>query len=102
MAQIYLGNDHEVSITGLKDSDDTPLVAATVEATLLLAEDMSEVAGITWPITLTHTGTGNYEGVIDKAVSLVRKRLYVLRVTASEGTADAQWDIELLAEYRDG
>ena len=65
-----------------------------------LGSDLSEVAGLSWPITLTGSGSGNYQGVIDKAAVLQRRRVYVLRVTAAEGTIDAQWDLELVSDYR--
>jgi hypothetical protein len=100
MASIYIGNDHAVTLTGLVDSAGTPLTTASVDATLLHQVTLQEVAGETWPITMSHIADGEYTCVIDKAVDISRGAGYVLRVMASAGTSDAQWDIRLQGSYR--
>ena len=100
MDVLYLGNDYLVSIPALTDSAGAPITDASVEATLLERDSLSPVSGISWPIALAHEADGNYVGIIDKAVGVVKNEKYVLRITATAGTADAQWDRELFCAWR--
>lgn len=97
---LFIGNDNIVTLAHLRDSDGSLLEAATVEATLLHLDDLSEVAGITWPATLAHVSSGTYVGAVDSDAVLTNRRRYLLRITAVESTFNAQWDIEMPAVYR--
>ena len=100
MGAIYLGNDHTVTLDSLVDSAGGPLVGATVSATLLHGTTLQEIPGHTWPLAMQHIADGTYTGTIDKAVSVNKGVEYVLRVKASQGEADAQWDLLLECEWR--
>lgn len=97
---LEIGNDHRVSVKDLTDYDGTVLTAATVEATLLEDDGMTEATGVAWPVTLIHEGAGTYRAIIDKAVDLIRGDIYILRVVATQGGINAEWDISLKAWYR--
>ena len=98
---LYIGNDHIVTLSSLQDVNGNDVDAATVQATLLNAVTLDEVSGITWPISLEAQGAGEYSGIIDRAVNIQRGHSYVLRVAASEGSTDEQWDIAMHAQWRD-
>lgn len=100
MERIYLGNDHVVTLAGLADSEGVPLVAATVAATILVRDTMLELPGETWPLTMNRQPNDDYSCTVDKAVQLVKGEFYVLRITATEGGIDAQWDISLVGTWR--
>lgn len=100
MPDIYLDNDYVVKLDGLKDDDGTAVTAATVEARVL-DRDKEEVAGIAWPVTLSHTSNGNYEGTIDKALQLEDKALYYVEVTASHSGRDATWRVQHISRERE-
>lgn len=99
MDRIYLDNDHVVHLTALKDDDGVVVTGATVEARVL---DRTKVAvdGITWPVTLTHTGDGNYEGVLDAAIEIEDRALYYLEVTVSYAGLDATWRVPHVSAER--
>lgn len=96
---VYDGNDHVVSLTGLKDSDGTEVTTATVEMTLL--DGGTEVSGITWPISLSHDSGGDYSAVLDKAVEVTVGKRYTLKVTATVGTTEAEWREWVVVKRRD-
>jgi hypothetical protein len=100
MEAIYLGNDHLITVTALRDSDGVLVTGGTVQATLLESDGATEVTGLAWPITLSEVGAGTYKTIMDKAVVLLRGSRYLLRVVAAEGTVDARWDITVQARHR--
>ena len=100
MDTIYIGNDHTVTLNSLVDSAGGPVTSASIAVTLLERDSLDPVSGVTWPITLVHIADGTYTGTIDKAVEVVKSQKYVLRIIASAGTSDAQWDIEVMGVWR--
>jgi hypothetical protein len=100
MDTIFIGNDSLISVPSLVDSDGAPITSASVEATLLDMDTLVPVPGITWPVSLSHSENGNYEGIIDKSVQVVRLNKYILHITATSGTADAEWNRELMCVWR--
>lgn len=98
MEPLYIGNDQEISISGYKDAGGTALVAATVEANLYDWEG-GLVEG---PLTLSHTGNGDYSAVLDGSVTagFSKGAYYKIVITAQEGEYDNQWDIEMITVYR--
>ncbi len=102
-ANLYIGNDTQIDVTGLQNADDSSyLNAATVTVTV---KDLSgtEVSGISWPVTLSYesASNGNYSGAIDKALSITEGATYHIEITAAESGLDAFWRIRALAQYRD-
>lgn len=103
LATLLIGNDHIVELAGLHDEiSGSYLNAATVTARLKTVAGV-EVAGESWPITLTYvTGSnGNYRGTIEDAVVLESGKSYMLEITA-DGGGDliGFWRKELIAQYR--
>lgn len=99
MDRIYLGNDHVVHLSGLKDDDGAAVTGATVEARVL-DRDKQPVSGITWPVPLTHIGGGDYKGVIDASIVLEDRALYYVEVTASYNGLDALWRVPHVSAER--
>lgn len=97
---IYLGNDHTISLNGLSDSLGSPIASATVNATLLVGSTLQPAAGQSWPLSMASIAPGDYEAVMDKAVSIHKGVEYLLRITAAAGDSDAQWDLPVTCEYR--
>lgn len=100
MDRIYLDNDLVITLDGLTDEDGTPVTGAQVEARVL-DRSKAEVAGVTWPVALSHVGGGTYKGVIDASLVLVPRALYYVEVTASYGEVDATWRIQHLGAERE-
>lgn len=99
MERIYLDNDHAVHLTGLADGDGAAVTSATVEARVMDSSG-ADVSGVTWPVALTHTGSGNYSGTIDKAIVLQEGAIYYLDVTATASGMDANWRIPHVSTRR--
>ena len=100
---IYINNDTYVTISGLQNgSNSSYFNGATVTMTL---KDLagSDVSGVAWPVSLSYeaASNGNYNGVVDKAVSLTHGNMYFLEVTAAQDGIDAFWRIPMVAAYRD-
>jgi len=101
---INIGNDSLFTLTGFADDSaggPTFLNAATVEVTVRDTEGV-DVPGITWPITMSFiaASSGDYEGVVDKAIQIVEGQQYVATIVAFEGTVDGEWIIELFGARR--
>lgn len=95
---LYDGNDMVVEVADLKDQDGVTVTSATVEATLLDGE--TEVAGQTWPLTLTADGSGNYSGIIDSAVEVTVGKRYTLHIEAVIGNTEGAWDEYVVVRRR--
>lgn len=98
---LFVGNTHRVTITGLEDADGTPVVAATALWSLLTScgDPLTPPASG----TLTGDGTGNYVGDIAPAdfASVRVGRTVNLVVTADDGTSQGNWRQKRLVAYRD-
>lgn len=99
MDRIYLDNDHVVHLAGLTDDDGVAVTSATVEARVL-DRNFQPVGGVSWPVTMSHVGNGDYEGVIDSSIVLTDRSLYYLEVTASYAGLDATWRIQHVSSQR--
>lgn len=97
---LYVGNDMVITVAGLTDQAGAAVTSATVEATLFESDAATEVTGITWPVTLSHDGSGTYSGVMDKAAAVTLGAIYWLRVDAVAGSADARWWSQEVATRR--
>lgn len=100
MATIYVGNDHTISVTELKDQAGNTVTGATVVMSLLDKRSRVVVTGLDFPLTLAEGTAGNYSVVMDKAVEVDIGSKYYVSITAVSGTMDAQWDIEVGCSYR--
>lgn len=83
MDTLYINNDHIVEVRGLKDASGSYVAGAVVQATLYENGTQTEVAGVTWPVSLAYQGTvGRYVGELSRDVAVVEGGRYQLKVTA--------------------
>ena len=90
---LYLDNDNTLTLRGLQDIDgreadpETYLNGATVTVTLYEADGTTEVAGETWPLTMTNVplSDGDYRAILSDAITLAEGREYIARVNADDG-----------------
>lgn len=101
MANIYIGCDHTVSVTGLRIAGGAHLNAATITYSLQ-STDGTEITGGSGSLTYTPASDGDYTGTIESTVTalLTNKVLYLLILTIAESPYnDKRW-IELNAARR--
>lgn len=84
MERIYIDNDHTVTLSALKDEDDAAVTSATVNMTLYEWDGVTEVSGVSWPVTLSHTASGTYTGSLSSSAAVVRGQRYRLKVVATD------------------
>jgi len=75
----FNGNSHVLELR-LRDYDREPVEGATVSATITDAQG-SVVAGVSWPVSLTHQGSGVYRTTLP-ALTLAVDGVYEVRVEA--------------------
>lgn len=84
MDTLYLNNDHIIELDGLQDVNGDFVAGATVKATLYESDGVTEVGGVTWPLTLSYQGTrGNYAAELPASVAVVDKGRYKLNLSAT-------------------
>lgn len=85
MSTIYLDNTSTVQLQGLQSVvDDSYINDATVTATLYESDEVTEVTGETWPITLDYiaSSNGNYAGSFSADVNVTEFGTYKAVITA--------------------
>jgi hypothetical protein len=97
---LFVGTDLLLQVSGLKDQDDNAVTGATVEATVLESDASTEVSGVTWPVTLSDDGGGDYSAVLEDTMELTEGRTYWVRVDITGGGADDQRWKQFRAERR--
>lgn len=102
---IYVDNDNVLQLDALTDAVTGSYINdATVTVTVRVGESSTDtaVSGITWPVTLAYVAASNgkYQAVIDKAIVIVEPTKYYAHITATSGTTDGKWVIQLLARLR--
>jgi hypothetical protein len=103
MDYLYIDNDMQLSFEGdnkLTNADGVSITSATVEVTVYESDGTTEVDGTTWPISFTNNGDGEYEAVLPSDIELVEDNIYVVKIVAEAGSADASWVSEVKAKYR--
>lgn len=103
MSSIYMGNDHDVSLTGAKRrSSGTYLNAATVTYALCATGTTTPVTNGTGTLTYVTGSNGNYLGVIEATVTaaLTEGSEYDLIYTFAESGQDASWTLTFTAAKR--
>lgn len=88
---LYVGNDHRVEVTGLKDDDGNVITGATVTATVYESDGTTEVSGVTWPITLSDEGSGTYGGTLSTDADIKENTRYIVNIKAVSGNTEALW-----------
>lgn len=101
MDLLLLLTDQTLRANGLQDEvTGDYLNSATVTATITNKLD-EEVAGVTWPITLSYVtaSNGNYRGNIPHDAEFVEGKTYLIEVTAVSGSFQRVWKFPRVAEY---
>lgn len=101
---VYISNDNLITLSGLKDASEGGdyINNAIVEVTLL-DSDGNEVAGQSWPATMSYVSgsDGIYEGILEDGLSLSVDDELTARVTVDAGSDSlAQWDVPAVARTR--
>lgn len=81
--ETILGSDNLINITGLKETDGTPVTTATVTATLYDNSGLIEIPGT--DIVFENKGSGDYTGVLDSKVQINKNTYYKLLVDIVDG-----------------
>lgn len=105
MSTIYLDNTSTIKLTGLQSSVDNSYVNdATVTATLYESDEVTEVTGETWPITLSYiaSSNGNYSGSFSADVNVTEFGTYkaVVTAVATDGSKFTQADTVKVLERK--
>ena len=97
---IYIENGNLIKLNNLIDlTDSTYVTSATILATLKTTSG-DNVAGQSWPLTLTHQNSGNYQGTLTSSLSLAGIT-YNLEVSINSGDASAGlFDMDIRAKRR--
>lgn len=75
---LFVANDNLIRISDVKnESTGISIDDAVVTATLTTIEN-AEVAGQSWPLTLTAMGNGLYEGTIESIVAILDDAFFIL------------------------
>jgi len=100
---IYVGNDTILEVESLKN-ELTGLYVNDATVTVTLEEtDGVDVAGDSWPKTLTYVGGSNgaYRATLVFGLALVAGRKYNAKITADAGAGlRAAWTVPCLARER--
>jgi hypothetical protein len=98
---LYIDNSNVIELRELKNSATGAAdTGATVSVTVKDSAG-DNVAGETWPVSLTHASGGTYRGTLSDAVELVEGAVYtsVVSVTGSGGQK-AVFNCRVRAEVR--
>jgi len=89
MDTLYVGNTHNLAVTGLRDDLGKALVSATVTATLYEADRATEVGGTLWPVVLLPVTDqpGDYAVTLPDDLEITAGGRYMLQVHAEFGGA---------------
>jgi len=98
---LYVGNDHRLTVDTLRDPDGNYINTATVTVTLLDSSG-AEVEGVTWPISLSYVedSNGRYQGILDDAIELVDGETYIVVIDAVDGESVGHWELTVQAVRR--
>lgn len=98
---IYIDNDMRLTLDELRDPDGAYINTATVTVTLLDSAG-EEVAGETWPISLSYVAEsdGKYQGILDDAIELQNGENYTLAVDVVDGESKGHWELAVKAVTR--
>lgn len=103
-AQLYIGNDQTIEVTGLIDEvSGSYLNGATVTASVKTLAG-ANVSGQSMPIALSYVAAsnGNYRGTLEDGLVLTDGTFYVIEVSADAGSdLIALWHKQVPAQYRE-
>lgn len=87
MAQFVfkLLSDNTLGLLLTETDEVTPVLTATVTATIYRADGVTEVTGQSWPMSLAHVADGLYQGNVDDVVDFVVGERVVISAIADDG-----------------
>ena len=93
---LYINTDMLLEVNDLKDQDGNAVTGATVEATVYERDGETEVEGMTFPVSLSDDGSGNYSVTLEDTLELTLGNVYLIKVDIAGGGADDQrWSREV-------
>lgn len=98
---LFNKNDQKVKLTGLKDKDTGAFKNGAAVTATLKDKDGVAVTGFD-NITLDYVGAsdGDYTGTVTQAFDPAGGGGYTIHLDASEGSADAHWEVPCSVEVR--
>jgi len=101
MLRLYVGNTTILELQELTNSvAGSAVTTATVTATLTDAAG-DEVAGQTWPVTLSHVSAGTYRATLENDLTLTANRAYIATIDATvSGVGVGHWESKVRAVER--
>lgn len=90
-----------LSLSGLKDRDGVVLEDATVTLVSLKDAAGTDVAGLTYPLALSHVADGLYEVSIPNTISVVARGVYKAKIKAVHDGRTATWTETAIAKERE-
>ncbi len=103
---VFVNNDNFVEVKNLRNAiSGTFLNAATVRVTIknTAGVEVSLPSGESFPKTMDYVAAsdGIYRTTFDATTGFVAGTKYIATITASEGTLDAEWTIDIIVKARD-
>lgn len=83
---ISIGTDHTLSAT-LLDGAGAAITGATCEVTIYENDGETEVDGETWPLTMTHVGSGVYEVNLADTINFDSNNKYQLEIDITDNSS---------------
>lgn len=97
---LFVLNDNLLVISNVKNESTGALISdATVTATVKTVAG-ANVAGQSWPLTLSAAGNGKYEGTIESTISLAANTTYIIEWDIVKGALVAHGETIVKAETR--
>ena len=101
---LYIDNDNVLTLVGLQNSvDSSYLNAATVDVTLVDSDD-TELAGESWPVTMSYVAAsnGDYRATLaDTITGLSDADAVTAKINADAGAGlKGHWEVSLTATTR--
>ena len=91
---LFINSDTLLTQT-VRDQDDNAVTGATVEATVLESDAITEVSGMTFPVTFSDDSGGDYSALLEDTLELTPGQQYWIRIDISAGGAqDQRWKRE--------
>lgn len=101
---LYISNDNLLTLVGLQNEATSAYLNSATVAVTLVDSDGTEVAGGTWPLTMSYVGgsDGNYRATLpDTLTGLTNNDALTAQVSANGGAGlGGYWEIALTAKTR--
>ena len=100
MLYLYLGSDNIVEVRNLTNQATGVIDTGASVVCTLTDRSGNEVAGATWPVSLTHVSAGTYRAVLPDDLVLIDKRRYIATIVATGSGGDKKtWRDDVETRY---